>query len=172
MKPISPKQVTAILLLSPFALPVAALDNEVVPGSPNRMDCQTTKPPDKPFVPPSPFPSRPDNDRFYFGTKELWTAPFRNWTRKGRKEDRGYAVKLPWFSTDINDEDTRSARLLIRGRRLDGAAPALIVDRPNVGVLPEYKFFTSTLIFPTGGCWEITSTHNDTQITLVVLIDE
>src|SRR5690242_3754865 len=36
--------------------------------------CSVTKPADRPFVPPAPYPAKPSRGQFWFGTDGLWTS--------------------------------------------------------------------------------------------------
>jgi hypothetical protein len=161
---------TSLLVLL-MALPVVAIDTGIEQAR-DRTGCLVTQAPTPAFVPPSPFPSQPTAGRFYVGTAKLWALPFRDWAGVGLKTEKGYRVKFPWFANDIGQEDVREADLSIGGRRLDGAAPSLIVEGPHVGTIPEYQFFTSALIFPAGGCWEITAERKGTHLKFVVSVSQ
>jgi hypothetical protein len=132
--------------------------------------CPVTPPPQVGFVPPAPFPSAAGAGRFYLGNEKLWISNFRDWSVVGLKTEPGYRVKFPWFSADLTSAEDRKAELEISGRRLDGEAPPLIVEGPNVGILRGYRFFASALIFPAGGCWEVTARRKGTELTFVVSI--
>lgn len=58
--------------------------------------------------------------------------------------------------------------LEIEGRRLDGDAPPLRAEIP--GGYGGIGFQPTGLIFPTGGCWEITGRVDDHTLTFVVLV--
>lgn len=58
--------------------------------------------------------------------------------------------------------------LNITGRRLDAPAPPLQVEHP--GDYGERGFRPVGLIFPTGGCWEITGRVGEASLTFVTLV--
>lgn len=62
--------------------------------------------------------------------------------------DGSISVKLGWWRGT-------SGQLVVRGRRIDAAAPPL---RADVGTTAEYgsaDFVPSGLMFPTTGCWRV-----------------
>jgi hypothetical protein len=79
-------------------------------------------------------------------------------------------VKFPWFAVDIGRDETDRAAISVTGRRLDAPAGPLLVEGPNVGMLPDYWFYASALVFPTEGCWEITAKRRDRRLTFVVWV--
>jgi hypothetical protein len=91
-------------------------------------------------------------------------ASFHDWTGLGSR------VKFPWFANDIGDDEMAVARLSIEGKRMDGNALRLIVEGPNVGILPDYRFFASVLVFPSAGCWQIWAKRKDTVLNFTVWI--
>lgn len=107
--------------------------------------------------------------RFYLGTPGLFAAPWTGpWSSGG-----AFGIKFPWFATDIDKAEYRSGKALlsIAGRRLDAPAPPLFVEGPHVAALPDYYFFTTRLLFPTAGCWEITAKRKESELKFVVLIE-
>jgi hypothetical protein len=106
--------------------------------------------------------------RFYVGSPGLFTAPWKGaWSRNG-----AFGIKFPWFAADIDEREFRMGRasLSVVGRRLDAPAPPLLVDGPNVAAVPEYYFITTSLLFPTVGCWETTAKRKESELKFVVLI--
>ena len=151
-----------------FAFTIAAL--AVAQAADNQKSCRVTQAPVPEFVPPAPFPG-PPADRFYLGTKELWASLWAGpW--HGLPTDQGYRVKFPWFAVDIGREETERAAISVTGRRLDAPAGPLLVEGPNVGMLPDYSFYASALVFPTEGCWEITAKGRDRRLTFVVWVSK
>jgi hypothetical protein len=59
-------------------------------------------------------------------------------------------------------------RLTIEGRRLDGQAPPLRAWIP--GGYGDRGFQVSGLIFPTGGCWEVTGRVGEASLTFVTVV--
>jgi hypothetical protein len=59
-------------------------------------------------------------------------------------------------------------QLVITGRRLDGAGPAVESEVP-LGYGDQY-FQASGIIFPTAGCWEINGRVRNTSLRFVTLV--
>ena len=78
-------------------------------------------------------------------------------------EDGVLGMKFPWW----RGEGVRG-RLSISGRRLDAQAP------PAFGQVPEgygdSGFQASSVLFPTEGCWEITGSVGDIDLTFVQFV--
>ncbi|HEU5103010.1 MAG TPA: hypothetical protein VFU22_28500 [Roseiflexaceae bacterium] len=70
-------------------------------------------------------------------------------------------VKVGWFRP-------AGASLAIAGQRLDAQAPALDAHVP---CCYPTRFQATGLIFPTQGCWEITATAADRQLSFVVWVE-
>jgi hypothetical protein len=70
-------------------------------------------------------------------------------------------MKWPWYRYV-------PGRLTIEGRRLD--APALPLRAAISDGYGDSGFILSGLIFPTGGCWEVTGRVGDGSLTFVVLV--
>jgi hypothetical protein len=61
-------------------------------------------------------------------------------------------------------------KLSVSGRRLDGAAPALVFQTNNG--YGDFGFQASALIFPTPGCWEVTARLVDRDDSTLTFITE
>jgi hypothetical protein len=72
------------------------------------------------------------------------------------------AVKFPW---------TRGTRghLEITGRRMDSHAPALRSSVPDG--YGRIGFQSTSVIFPTTGCWEVTGRVGSTSLTFVTKVN-
>lgn len=68
--------------------------------------------------------------------------------------------KIGWFRP-------AGAALEVKGKRLDGQAPALKAEFP---CCYSTRFQASGLYFPTEGCWEITARATDRVLTFVVKV--
>jgi hypothetical protein len=80
----------------------------------------------------------------------------------GCGQDEGLWMKWPWWQ-----QGQRRQRLVIEGRRLDGAAKPL---RSHVRGAYMGGFQSSALIFPTPGCWEVTGRVGDQSLTFVTRV--
>jgi hypothetical protein len=89
------------------------------------------------------------------GSGALWTIRSAFGTRGAVYPGHGWLVKFPWF--------TRPFGLpRIDGKRIDGAGTFRAgVDR---AVDESGTFVTSSLVFSTPGCWEITSRFDDSVV--------
>lgn len=76
--------------------------------------------------------------------------------------DGSVGMKWPWWWKGVN------GKLVITGRRLDGEAPPLTAAIPSG--YENRGFQPSGISFPTAGCWEVTGTVGDAQLTFVTLV--
>ena len=87
--------------------------------------CRVTKPPARPFVPPSPYPAETSPDSFWFGTVKLWTRLPADGTWRGlphyTPDDPTFRQKLLFWRKGYKSELPR--QLTVTGRRLDASAP-------------------------------------------------
>jgi len=125
--------------------------------------CQPTSP--NGSTPPAESP-----DPNYFGNGQLWTAFWPEGTVLFEPGGPSYigsdgtlAMKFPWWRGE-----GVVGKLEIKGRRLDGHAPPLRAE-----ILEDYGdtgFQSSSLIFPTAGCWEVTGHAGDAELTFVTRV--
>jgi hypothetical protein len=119
--------------------------------------CPVTKPSDRPFVPPSPYPTKASKGSFWFGTDHLWTALPVDGTWKGlphyTPSDPTFRQKLFWGRQGYDWHTEPQPKLTVTGRRLDSSAPPLLSDRANNGwVQEDQPFMVVGINFPTLGC--------------------
>lgn len=131
------------------------------------LSCPVTTRPSSVFVPPKPFPAKPDaSDAFFIGSEKLWTVlSDRPW--KGEHVADGIRVKVPWFAASLTREEQLHPRISISGRRLNGSGK-IQVEGPDNARVADYYFFASTLVFSTDGCWQIIVKRKDVQLSIVV----
>ncbi|HLC03673.1 MAG TPA: hypothetical protein VJK02_11595 [Anaerolineales bacterium] len=72
-------------------------------------------------------------------------------------------MKFPWWRGE-----GVVGKLEIKGRRLDGHAPPLRAEIPEG--YGDTGFQSSSLIFPTAGCWEVTGHAGDAELTFVTRV--
>jgi hypothetical protein len=95
-----------------------------------------------------------------FGNDALWVAlPLDGQIFPGA--DGQASRKFMWWRL-------RRGQLSIEGRRLDAAAPAITGEVPS-GYGDE-GFQASGLVFPTGGCWEITGHLGTEKLSFVLRV--
>jgi hypothetical protein len=91
----------------------------------------------------------------YYGNGKLWTGLY------GITRQMPEGVKFPWW------REVRGP-LTIKGRRLDGRAPALRAKIPAGYGLIDFQ--SSRVFFPTPGCWRITGMVGDERLSFVTLV--
>jgi hypothetical protein len=115
------------------------------------------KPPEDPAVGDAPEYGS------YFANPDQSILASAWWT--GQEETRlqanGEGVKIGWFRPE-------GADLEISGRRIDAEAPPLEVEIP---CCYPTRFQSTRLIFPAGGCWEITGIAAKSILTFVVSVE-
>jgi hypothetical protein len=60
--------------------------------------------------------------------------------------------------------------LKVTGRRLDGDAPPLVVDKVTNALFVPRAVMLTGVIVPTPGCWEITGAYKGQQLNFVVWV--
>jgi hypothetical protein len=131
--------------------------------------CPVTKPSDPPFVPPSPYPTKPGLGSFWFGTDKLWTIlrTDAKWSQGEKtfwwRQDWG---RYQWVPTE------NGSKLTVAARRLDAAAPAPKVSKATSSYREQdwKSFLVGGIDFPTPGCWEITGHYEDGDLRFVVWV--
>jgi hypothetical protein len=76
-------------------------------------------------------------------------------------KDGSVSMKFGWWRATVG-------YLTIRGRRLDTSAPPLRANVPRA--YGETGFQSSSVNFPTEGCWEVTGEVGTTSLTFVTFV--
>lgn len=153
-----------VVLLSPrlwSGRPAAASPEGRGPASASKAVCSASRP--NGGHPPGQPP-----DRWYHGTHGLWAAMW--WTggtvvvplRDVQPNGRLY-VKVGWWRARGSQ-----GRLRITGHRLDRPAVALGADISDG--YGSSGFQATALLFPTGGCWQVTGRAGRGQLTMVMRV--
>ena len=138
--------------------------------------CPVTKPSDRPFVPPSPYPAKPSQGSFWFGTDRLWTSLPASGTWGGlphyTPDDPTFRQKLFFWRQGYSPHTGPQAKLTVTGRRIDSPAPPLLSDKTSNGSWTEQDqaFIVTGINFPTVGCWEITGHYENDELTFAVWV--
>jgi len=148
------------------------------PTTPNDVPktCPISKPPVRPFVPPSPYPTKPSPDSFWFGTVKLWTSLPVDGTWRGlphyTPSDSTFRQKLFFWRQGYRLRSELPPHLMVTGRRLDTTAPPLAADEANAGWQndKEHPFMVTGVNFPSLGCWEVTGDYHGDKLTFVVWV--
>ena len=157
----------ALLIL--FVTLAATSSNAQRPVPP--ASCPVTLPPTLTFTPPDE--QKLDNG-FWLGTEKLWTALPRSgevwgWGPRGPGQP-DLTAKIFWGSVDFDYRKKDDYDLKVTGRRLDGEAPPLVVDRvTNALFVPRAAMLTGVYV-PTPGCWEITGERRGEKLSFVVWV--
>ena len=128
--------------------------------------CPVTRPPDPAFAPL--YLPHPLRTGFYVGSAEFF-ARLPDGDLRGLSTTAGIRVKFPWFAQDLGREEIRHAELTVSGRPLDGSTARLTVEGPNVAWTTHY-FYSSILVFPVPGCWDITARREQSELKFVVWV--
>jgi hypothetical protein len=141
--------------------------------------CPVTKPAMQPFVPPPPYPAKPDPSSFWFGTDRLWTALPETgaWARLPHYSPsdptlrQTFRQKLFFWSQGYDPHTKPQPNLNVTGKRLDATATPLQSDEhANGGWTKDDQFIVTGINFPTTGCWEVRATYGGDQLTFVIWV--
>ncbi len=85
--------------------------------------------------------------------------------------EAGYTQKLVWWRQGYDWRTEPEPDLTVTGRRLDVAAPTLVVSDATNGYHPDVgSFMLVGIDLPTLGCWEITGQVEDQALSFVVWV--
>jgi hypothetical protein len=163
------KQVT--IFSSSAASVTEAAQTEEFPVVPPE-DCPITVPQNPPFVPPPPYDQLGFEGEFWYGSNALWTAIRRNGTWEGLPlYQGGYTQKVFWWREGYDMEAEPKPALVVTAERIDAKAPpgesseATNASAGNIGVA-----MLVGLNLPTPGCWKITGTYGNSELSFVVWV--
>lgn len=162
------------VLLSVLLLPSICLCQDQPQNVPR--GCPITKPSDHPFVPPAPYAERrTTRDQFWYGSDRLWTKLPVSGAWVGlphyTPDDPTFRQKLFFWVQGFDAHAPQQSRLVLKGRRLDSTAPALLTDGPGTpSWTSDERFLVTGINFPTTGCWEISATYADSELSFVVWV--
>ena len=155
--------------IAPAAQPTTVAANTPKPPATAAAPAPASSPQGCPVTLPNG--SAPPNENpspLFYGNKDLWTSLWA----KGQVEfgpgnpgeigaDGSLSIRWSWWRGT-------NGNLAIEGKRLNGDAPPLKVIVPE-GFGPT-GFQTSTLVFPTVGCWQVTGKVGNASLTFVTLV--
>jgi len=138
--------------------------------------CPVTKPPARPFVPPSPYPSQASPSSFWFGSEKLWTQLPTDGTWKlghYRPTDTAFRQKLFWWREGYDWRTDNPPKLRITGRHLDSPAAPLEAGTSN-GWTDDanHPFMVVGMNIPTLGCWKVTGRYEDAELSFVIWVTQ
>ena len=106
------------------------------------------------------------------GTAKLSVGPFGLWpdgTVVLKPGGPGFVTPEGWLGMKFGWQRSVRGRLTIKGRRLDGSAPALLAES---GGPTDTGFQATSLIFATPGCWEVTAQAGDATLTFITRVEK
>lgn len=170
--------VTAKAILTPSSSNIGPASAGTPSSSPTSREvdgCPVTVPPDPAFVPPEPYPTRPADlyDREWYGTAELWTwlgSEGEVWQDLPDDDGDGMlSEKTLWWS-DAFSPTNGLTPITVAGRRLDRAGSFNVAAPGGGGFREDIGSFMLVGIEIPAGCWELTATYQDAQLSYVVLV--
>jgi hypothetical protein len=113
-----------------------------------------------PTVPNGNRPPGEDPSPVWHGDGKLWTQLVPTYDDpRWIQLDGSIGIKFPWWRAV-------RGRLVITGKRIDGAAPRLVADVP--AAYGTTGFQASRIFFPTRGCWSVTGAVASEKLQFVV----
>ena len=96
--------------------------------------CPVTVPPTTPFTPPGEHDMDAKDNGFWLGTEKLWIALPKSgavwgWVPHAPGQEHALTAKIFWGSVDFDHRKEHPPQLIVTGRRLDGDAPPLLVNK-------------------------------------------
>lgn len=170
--------VTADTVQSPSPQRVAAAAPHMTAASPSSREvsgCEVTTPGEG-FVPPEPYPSRPPDsyDKEWYGTAELWTwldPEGEIWRDLPDHDQDGKLTEKLFLWSEGNASEGGLIPIRVTGQQLDGPR-FLETEAPGGGGFREdlNNFMMVGLEIPPG-CWELTTTYGDEELSFVILVE-
>ncbi len=154
----------------PTTSEVPAAHTAQAPGS-APADCTVTRPPEPPFVPPSPYSKTAPFGGFWFGTESLWTDVPSDGVWPGLSYNAGSTQKIFWWRKGYSASDEPHPDLTVTAQRLDAPAPVVNGSKATNAYASDIgRAMLVGVEFPTFGCWEITGRYRGTALSFVVWV--
>jgi hypothetical protein len=137
--------------------------------------CPATLPPAVPFTPPGEHKLGPDDNSFWLGTEKLWRALPKSgevwgWAPREPGHEHDLTAKIFWGSVDFDYRKEYPPQLKVTGRRLDGDAQPLLVEKVTNALFVPHAAMLTGVWAPTTGCWEITGDYRGQKLSFVVWV--
>jgi hypothetical protein len=160
------------LLISVVAFPAMGQRNSPARRPVAPPSCPVTRPPAVLFTPPGEHMMGKNDNSFWLGTEKLWRAlpssgEVWGWAPRGPGEPN-LTAKIFWGSVDFDYHRKEDYGLKVAGRRLDGDAPPLMVDKVTNALFVPHAAMLTGVYMPTPGCWEITGDYKGQKLSFVV----
>lgn len=117
-----------------------------------------------------------ENDKsFWLGTEKLWivlpkAGQVWGWAPRPPGHEHDLTAKVFWGSVDFDYHKEEDYSLKVTGRRLDGDAPPLVVDKVTNALFVPHAAMLTGVIVPAPGCWEITGNYKGETLSFVVWV--
>jgi hypothetical protein len=165
---------TGAVLTSGFSLAAPNQESLQTPTVSVPSTCPVTKPTDRPFVPPAPYPSA---GAFWIGNEQLWTNITADGIWNGlphyTAKDSRFRQKLFWWHEGYDWRTENPPELTVRGMRLDAAAPPIDMhDHANAAGISGPISMVIGIFIPTVGCWKITGQYKGEELSYVVWVSD
>jgi hypothetical protein len=135
--------------------------------------CPVTVLQEPPFTAPAPYsPDSPFPSNFWYGSNSLWTDLPKDgvWYALPHNPE-GYTQKIFWWREGYIWNEEPEPDLRVTGERLDAPAPPLIASWATNAYADDIG--SAMLVgvdFPALGCWKITGTYADAELSFVVWV--
>jgi hypothetical protein len=164
-----------VLLVSLLALVATGHQSSIEQRPAAPASCPITRAPAVPFTPPGDHQMGPDENSFWLGTEKLYIALPKSgevwgWAPRPPGHEHDLTAKVFWGSVDFDYRRKEDYDLKVTGRRLDGDAPPLVVDKVTNALFVPRAVMLTGVIVPTPGCWEITGAYKGQQLNFVVWV--
>ena len=150
---------------------VDSAQSEVVQHDPPA-SCPVTAPQNPLFTPPSPYDSMGFEGEFWYGSNSLWTAVRQNGVWEALPHNpEGYTQKVFWWRVGYVWTEEPEPDLTVTGERLDAFAPPLHASKAtNASASDIGSAMLVGVDVPTLGCWKITGTYANAELSFVVWV--
>ena len=163
-----------VLLISLVTLTARSQQNSTAQHPVAPASCPVTVPPAVPFTPRGEHEMGKNDNSFWLGTEKLWISLRKSgevWGWGPRAPGHpDLTAKLFWGSVDFDYRRREDYDLKVTGRRLDGDAPPLWVDRVTNALFVPHAAMLTGVYVPAPGCWEITGEYRDAKVSFVVWV--
>jgi hypothetical protein len=137
--------------------------------------CPVTVPPTTPFTPPGEQEMGANDNDFWLGTEKLWIALPKSgevwgWVPHAPGHEHDLTAKIFWGSVDFDYRKEYPPQLKVTGRRLDGDAPPLLVEKVTNALFVPHAAMLTGVWAPAPGCWEITGDYRGQKLSFVVWV--
>lgn len=162
-----------VLLISLVTVAAMSQENSAAQRPKAPTSCPVTLAPTVPFTPDGEREMGQNDKSFWLGTDKLWISLPKagevwGWGPRA-PGSRDLTAKVFWGSVDF-DYRRKEYDLKVTGRRIDGDAPPLWVDRVTNALFVPHAAMLTGVYVPTPGCWEITGEYHGEKLSFVVWV--